>query len=162
MRHAKAICATLVAVGAISIGGVVVAQSGSDNVTFGTVPNEESRNGTPDYSAVSDHDGNIAGYVHTETFESGGVDHLNPSEALEYAATTAGTIYEVFSTEGELVGYFATGIHGFIDNEQKDALVLEGFQLATAPWPGNADDTQDSVGSGGGSSSSSPSTSVPG
>lgn len=108
---------------------------------FGTVPEPATGKLPPEYSAVEGHDGEIAGYVHTATFEAGGPQPKTPEEAVEFTKNVKGELYEVFNTNGELVGYFATGKHGFVDETQKDELLTQGFRLVAAPHPNQQDRT---------------------
>lgn len=127
----------LAVVAAGLMGGIVYA-AGQDvdrsRPQFGTTPQLRSGGPTPHYIAVAGPRGEIAGYVHADLFESGGPEPRSPEEALEWSRTIKGLIYEVFDTEGKIVGYFATRV-GFVDAAEKDALVRDGYRLLNAPKP---------------------------
>lgn len=111
------------------------AQTDLPRPSFGRSPEPGSGSPAPAFSAVADHHGGIAGYVNTELIESGGPAPSSPDEAVRYAQTVKGEIFEVFDTNGEIVGYFASGDHGFISAARKDVLVGEGFRLLRSPKP---------------------------
>ena len=113
---------------------------------YGVTPVSGSGEPVPQYVAVSDQTGNLAGYVHAGLFESGGPQPKNPAEAAEWANTFKGSIYEVFDDSGAIVGYFASRV-GFVHGAEKDALVMEGYRFLTAPRPNLGPDERPTTGS---------------
>ena len=113
---------------------MVNARSENERPTFGLSPAGKADQ-PPAFSAVSDHHGGIAGYVNTELINSGGPQPETPEEAVIFMKTVKGNLYEVFDTEGELVGYFASEGHGFVGESEKDELIQQGFRLLRSPRP---------------------------
>ena len=56
------------------------------------------------------------------------------TKRVAYAERYHGEIYEVFDTNGQVVGYFATS-GGFIDPERKDELLAGGYRLLRGKPP---------------------------
>ncbi|HWJ62318.1 MAG TPA: hypothetical protein VNS19_10135 [Acidimicrobiales bacterium] len=139
MKPTSAIAAGLLLIAAGSIiGTVVLAQPGEERASrpvFGLSPEPGSDEPAPAFSAVTDGAGGIAGYVNTELFESGGPQPDTPEEAVAFTKSIKGNIYEVFDTKGEIVGYFASEGHGFVDEAEKDRLLEAGFRFLRSAKP---------------------------
>ena len=135
MNRSSVAAGVLVVVVGLTIGGgVVSARSGNERPTFGLSPAGKGDQ-APAFSAVSDQNGGIAGYVNTELINSGGPQPETPEEAVIFMKTVKGNIYEVFDTDGEIVGYFASEGHGFVGESERDELIKQGFRLLRAPRP---------------------------
>ncbi len=89
----------------------------------------------PEFVAVCGHGRDIAGYIDADLHEDDRFRPRNPDEAVEYMRVVKGELEEVFDTEGRLVGYFATGRHGFVDEARKEELIAEGYRVFRGRTP---------------------------
>ncbi|MBX3314321.1 MAG: hypothetical protein KF906_08370 [Actinobacteria bacterium] len=114
----------LVMVGASYWGYAAVAADESPP-EFGIMPDED-RARVPDFVAVSDGKGGIAGYAENALLDGSALLPTSPTEAAEWAEVE-GIIVRVFDLNGRHIGYFATD-HTFIDEAKKDELMAAGFR----------------------------------
>lgn len=126
----------------LAVGGfaVISGASGSprERPVFGLDPGGDVP--TPEFAAVSDGHGGIAGYSEVAIMDGTDSMPASPEEALRLTSGP-GIVFRVFDIDGKVVGYFASRSHtsdyqgGFIDAAEKDALVAEGWRYIKGSTP---------------------------